>query len=147
MRVFHLALALAFLGIAVADAQVPNDFDAESKLMAMEHIEKVQVPRTKDVKVLDEMLDDGFLCVDVEGGLLNKTNVLAHLRAADSLEFMPNSMAVKLQGDTAIVTGLYWIRRTERGKPFVRRGRFVDTWLYRGGRWVAIASLSTPGGN
>ena len=147
MRVFHLALALAFLGIAVADAQVPNDFDEESKLMAMEHIEKVQVPRTKDVKVLDAMLDDGFLCVDVEGGLLNKTDLLAHLRAADSLEFIPNSMAVELQGDTAIVTGLYWIRGAGRGKPFVRRGRFVDTWLYRGGRWVAIASLSTPSGN
>jgi len=145
MRVFHLALA--FLGIAVADAQIPNDFDAESKLMAMEHIEKVQVPRTRDVKVLDAMLDDGFLCVDVEGGLLNKTDVLAHLRAADSLEFIPNSMAVELQGDTAIVTGLYRIRGAGRGKPFVRRGRFVDTWLYRGGRWVAIASLSTPGGN
>jgi ketosteroid isomerase-like protein len=93
------------------------------------------------------MLEDGFICVDAEGRLLNKTDVLGHLRAADSLEFIQNSMAVRSQGDTAIVTGLYRIRGVERGKPFVRRGRFVDTWLYRGRQWVAIASLSTPDGN
>lgn len=147
MRVFKLVLSLAFVGTIPNAAQLPNDSDAEAKLMAMEHVEKVQAPRTKDVKVLDAMLEDGFICVDAEGRLLNKTDVLGHLRAADSLEFIQNSMAVRSQGDTAIVTGLYRIRGVERGKPFVRRGRFVDTWLYRGRQWVAIASLSTPDGN
>lgn len=147
MRVLNLALALAFLGTMADAVQPPNDSDVESKLMAMEHIVKVQASQTKDVKVLDAMLDDGFQWVDSEGRLLNKTDVLVRLRAVDSLELIPNSMVVKLQGDTAIVTGLYRIKGVQRGQPFVRRGRFVDTWLYKGGRWVVVASLSTPGGN
>ncbi len=147
MRVFKLILALAIFGPVVNHAQLSNDSAAESKLMAMEAIEKIQAPRTKDFRALDAMLDDAFACVDSEGKLLDKTAVLVHLRAADWIEFVPNSMAVKLQGDTAIVTGLYWIRGVQRGKPFVRRERFVDTWLYRSGQWAAIASLSTPAGH
>ncbi|HEX4784813.1 MAG TPA: nuclear transport factor 2 family protein [Candidatus Sulfotelmatobacter sp.] len=144
MRLFYLILAFGIFGAGIAYAQVSNDFGMESKLMAMEQIEKVQAPRTKDFKALDAMLDEAFACVDPEGNLLNKAEVLAHLQTDSSIEFVPNSLAVRIQGNTAIVTGLYWKKVMQHGRPFVRRSRFVDTWLYKGGRWVAIASLSTP---
>lgn len=146
MRVFTLILALTIFGPADR-AQVPRNSDVESKLMAMEQIEKIQAPRTKDFKALDAMLDDTFAGVDSKGNLVGKNEVLAGLQTSDSLELIPNSMAVRVHGDTAIVTGLYRTRGVQRGKPFVQSGRFVDTWLYRGGRWVAISSLSTPGGD
>jgi len=50
---------------------------------------------------------------------------------------------VELHGDTAIITGIFRTTGVERGKPFARRERFVDTWLYRSGQWVSISSLVT----
>lgn len=144
MRVGRWIVGLAVLGPLLAHAQAANASAAESKLMAMEQIEKVQAPRTNDFKALDAMLDDSFVGVDPNGSVLGKTEILANLRTTDSLELVPNSMAVRIQGDAAIVTGLYQTRGVRRGKPFTQRGRFVDTWLYKSGRWVAISSLSTP---
>ena len=146
MRVFALLFAIAFLGTAVDYAQF-SDSHAESKLIALELVAKVQAPRTNDVRVLGDILDDSYMCVDADGRLLNKAAVLANLKATSPIELVADSMAVRSKGDTAIVTGLYWLRGVERGKSFVRRCRFVDTWLYREGRWVAISSLSTPSAN
>jgi hypothetical protein len=144
MRLCDSVLMLAMIGLGMSHAQVSDDSAAESKLMAMEQIEKVQAPRTKDFRALDAILDDAFQGVDSEGNLLEKKDILARLQAADSLELVRNSMAVKIHGYTAIVTGLYRITGGQRGKPFVRTYRFVDTWQRRSGRWVEISSMSTP---
>jgi hypothetical protein len=53
-------------------------------------------------------------------------------------------MTVRLHGDTAIVTGIYRLNGILDGKGIDQRARFVDTWLEKNGKWVAIASLSTP---
>jgi len=31
-----------------------------------------------------------------------------------------------------------------RRNPYVRRERFVDTWIYKGGNWVCVATDSRP---
>jgi len=38
------------------------------------------------------------------------------------------SMTAHMFGGTVIVTGIYVTKGVEKGKPYVRRGRFVDTW-------------------
>jgi Domain of unknown function (DUF4440) len=90
------------------------------------------------------MLDDSFAYVDAEGRLQNKAEVLALIQTATPMKFGVDDMVVRLHGDTAIVTGLYVTKKLQLGDPFVRQGRFVDTWLYKNGHWVAIASLLTP---
>ncbi len=99
---------------------------------------------SKDLKALDAILDEAFVYVDADGRLLTKVEVLADVKAAHGLQVSSASMAVHLHGDTAVVTGIYKITGVERGKPFVRRERFVDTWWYKNGLWVSIASLTTP---
>jgi hypothetical protein len=32
----------------------------------------------------------------------------------------------------------------EGGKSYVRRERFVDTWIYKDGRWTCVATDATP---
>ncbi|HUC29165.1 MAG TPA: nuclear transport factor 2 family protein, partial [Candidatus Acidoferrum sp.] len=60
------------------------------------------------------------------------------------LQYSLEGLTVRLHGNTAVVTGLYTLKGTVRGEPFLQRGRFVDTWLQRDRRWVAVASLATP---
>jgi hypothetical protein len=53
-------------------------------------------------------------------------------------------MVVHLHGDTAVVTGIYQTTGIEHGKPFKHRERFIDTWRYKNGVWMSIASLTMP---
>lgn len=142
MRTLTLVVVLACVGASYG--QVVRDSDSESKIIALERLARVQAYATKDLKTLDTILDTDFVYVDPNGLLLTKSEVLANVKAVDSLQTVTEAMVVRLHGDTAIVTGLYRMEGAERGKPFVRRGRFVDTWLHRDKRWVEIASLWTP---
>lgn len=142
MRTLWLFALLAGAGASAVYAQGNSDADAESKIVAMEHV-WAQAYMAKDPNALARILDDGFVCVSSDGRLLTKAEVLADVKASDTLEVMTQSMAVHLHGDTAIITGIFRTVGLERGKPFTRRERFVDTWLYRNGQWVSISSVIT----
>jgi ketosteroid isomerase-like protein len=94
----------------------------------------MQAWQSKNTKTLDAMCDDAFVYVDSGGRLMTKPEALANVQRVESLQFVAEGMTVKLHGDTAIVTGLCRMKGAERGKPFLRRGRFVDTWLHKDGR-------------
>jgi ketosteroid isomerase-like protein len=143
MRILASVVLLVCLGTSLVYSQ-GSDPGAESKILALERVAKLQAFQAKDLKTLEEMLDAGFVCIDPEGRLRTKSEVLAYIQAVSSLQFQLDAMDVRLHGDTAIVTGLYRMKGVDRGIPFAGQGRFVDTWLYKNGRWVAIAGLSTP---
>lgn len=144
MRVIILSFLLAGLGTLQSFAQMTHDPDIESKIVALENVAKVQTCKAKDIKTLYAILDDDFVEVDQEGRVRTKTGFLAYVQTTDALQYTLNSMIVRLHRDTAIVTGPYTIKGLAGGKPFWQRGRFVDTWLEKNGRWVNIASLLTP---
>ena len=147
MRTLTFVGLLMCLGMAASSAQEIQDPHAESTIMALERIAKLQAYENRDLKTLDAIFDEAFVHVDQEGRLLTKAELMASIQAADSVQYAVEAMVVKMHGDTAIVTGLYQMKGVEHGRAFVRKGRFVDTWLYKKGRWVEIAGLSTPGGN
>ena len=147
MKALTWMMALTCLGPAMAAAQAADDPDVALKLIAIERIGKMQAWQNKDVTALGAVLDDAFVYVDPEGKVLTKAEVLMSIETTDALQFTAEALTVKLHGKTAIITGLYRMKGVEHGKPFVRRGRFVDTWLDRNGQWIAIASLLTPAGN
>jgi len=145
-RALTWIVSLACLGSAAGGAQGADDSDIASKLMAMERVGKMQAWQNKDVQALNSVFDDAFVYVDPQGRELSKPEMLANIRRDDSLQLIAEAMTVHLHGDTAIVTGLYRMKGAIGGKPYVRRGRFVDTWLHKNGQWVAIASLLAPEG-
>jgi len=133
-----------FFGTQAATAQEMSDSEARSKIVALEQVAKLQAWENQDLKMLDELLDANFFYVDPSGKLQTKGQLMAFVQMANSLQFLTDAMVVRLHNDTAIVTGLYQIKGVVRGRPYVSRGRFVDTWLRQEGRWVEIASLATP---
>jgi ketosteroid isomerase-like protein len=143
MRTLTLIVLLVCARTPASYAQGRSDSDVGSKIIALENLWN-QAAEAKDVVALDRILDAAFIYVDPDGKLLTKTEVLADVRASSGIRVVSESMVVLLHGDTAVVTGIYKIRGLERGRPFVRRDRFVDTWRYKNGSWVSIASLATP---
>jgi len=45
------------------------------------------------------------------------------------------------------VSGSFRTKGIERGRPYGRRERFVDTWLYKNERWVSITTMVTFAGD
>jgi len=146
MRMLMLVTLLACVGTSAGYAQGDSASNDASKVVAMEHV-WAQAYVAKDPKALDRMLDPAFVCVNSEGRSLTKAEVLADVKASTATQVLPEPMAVYLHGDTAIVTGTFRTKGIESGKPFVQHERFVDTWLYKNGQWISIASLVTPTGD
>ena len=146
MRTLMVIALLAGVGSSAGYGQEDPDSDAASKIIAMEHV-WAQAYTVKDPRALARMLDDAFVCVASDGKLLTKAEVMADVKASTALQILTESMVVRLHGDTAIVTGTFRTKGVERGKPYARRERFVDTWLYKNGQWVSLTTMVTLTGD
>jgi len=50
-------------------------------------------------------------------------------------------MNINVDGNIAIVTGVYRMKgKDEKGAAYDRKIRYIDTWVKRDGRWMALAS-------
>jgi ketosteroid isomerase-like protein len=142
-----MVLALmACAAVPSSYAQENSDSDVTAEIVAMEQVWN-QAYVLKDTKALEKILDDRFVNVDADGRLITKADMLADLKGSTGLQILTESTEVHAHGDTAIATGIFRIKGVQRGKPFARRARFVDTWLYKNGRWVTIAGVVTPIGD
>ncbi|MGA8271805.1 MAG: nuclear transport factor 2 family protein, partial [Candidatus Sulfotelmatobacter sp.] len=106
-----------------------------------------QAYKFRDKKALNEILQDSMILVNDDGSLQSKTAFLAGVDAAmstDEQQAEPESISVRLFGDVAIATGIFREKGIENGKPYVKRNRFVDTWINKNGSWTCIAASATP---
>jgi ketosteroid isomerase-like protein len=116
----------------------------EGHLLALEtawnHAEQ-----SKDPRALNQLLADTLVYIDYDGTLMNKKEYLASTlnNEVQGEQINNDGMTVHLYGNAAVVTGAYRDKGTEKGKPFLRRGRFTDTWIYDKGAWQCVASQST----
>jgi ketosteroid isomerase-like protein len=138
-----------FLMILVCATLLPAQDDTapgvQSKIIALEKAWN-QAYKLKDTKSLDGLLDNAIMLVNDDGTIQTKAEFLGSVRSASPQEqqVAPESMSVRVFGNAAIVTGVFRAKGVEGGKPYLRRERFVDTWIYKGGKWVCVATDATP---
>lgn len=141
------ALVLTVVGTLTAPVGAQERTEAvKSKIVALEKAWN-QAYRYRDKKALADILDDSMILIDEDGSIQSRSVFLASIDAArptDEQQAEPESISVRLFGDTALASGVFRRRGFANGKPYVKRNRFVDTWLRRGGTWVCIAALATP---
>jgi hypothetical protein len=58
-------------------------------------------------------------------------------------QIVNESMTARAYDSVVVVTGTYREQGTEKGKSYVRRGRFTDTWILQNGGWLCAASQET----
>jgi ketosteroid isomerase-like protein len=143
MKRFWLLLLLC----AVTSPLLAQDDAATvTKIIAMEKAWN-QAFKLRDTKAVDALLDDGIVLVNDDGSLLAKGVFLSSIRdskSSDEEQVTPESISVHVIGGVAIATGVFRAKGTENGKPYVRRNRFVDTWVNRNGAWVCVSASATP---
>ncbi len=99
----------------------------------------------KDTKALDMILAKTLVSIDIDGSVSNKSEFLVSIKAPDyqPSQAVTEESNVQVYGDAAVVVGIFRVKGTEKGKPYVHRERFVDTWIKVNGTWQCVATTST----
>lgn len=100
----------------------------------------------KDKAWFDKNYASDFSSVDaVTGSLANKAQDIAGATSAQlTLEIVETTdMNVRVDGDRAVVTGIFRTKGRDPQGPFDRRMRYTDVWVKRDGRWQAWSSQGT----
>ena len=126
-------------------AQDASDAAIQSKIVALEKAWN-QAYKAGDAKALDELLDNSIILINDDGSVQSKAEFLASVHATNSQEqqVAPESMHVHVFGNVAVASGVMRVKGVENGRAYTRREQFVDTWLFKGGKWVCIATDATP---
>jgi len=138
-----LASSAILLGVVVSGAQQSGNSDDAGRVTALE-IAWNHALEAKDTQALEMLFADSLVAVDADGSISTKSEYLASIRAAD---FQPsqavNEMTkVHMYGDTAIAEGIFRIKGTEKGKPYLHRQRTIDTWVKMNGSWKCVAAVA-----
>jgi ketosteroid isomerase-like protein len=99
----------------------------------------------KDTKALDQLLSSTFVAVESNGAQSNKSEFLAGIKdpSYQPSQAVNEEMNVQVYGNSAVVVGIFRIKGVEKGKPYVRRERFIDTWIKQNNTWQCVASSAT----
>ena len=97
-----------------------------------------------DVKRLEEILADDFMCSNPDGSLFDKAEYLKLMAQPVTISGLgAENVRIRLLGDFAIIHARFNYRSAD-GKQ--RRGRYTDNWARRDGTWVAVSAHVTDEG-
>ncbi len=144
--------AMVALMCVLAETVSAQDVSAQDKEAAARAqvlaLEKAwnQAYKAADIKALDGILDNSLVLVEDDGSLKTKSEFLSSIKKANVNEeqVAPESLTVRVFGNTAIAIGVIAVKETKGGKTVVHRERFIDTWINKNGSWICIATDATP---
>jgi ketosteroid isomerase-like protein len=112
-----------------------------TKIVAMENLWN-RAELDNDAPAVRLLLADDFVMTVAEGTTYNKAQIVASVadKSYRPEVLQSTDLVVHSYGNTAVVTGAYYEKGVDKGKPWERRGRFTDTWMNLNGRWQCIAS-------
>ena len=144
MKILALAILAALL---LSTAPLAQDKSASADEIQIKQLERAwnQAESKQEVQEVSSLLADSLVYTDYDGSFMNKSEymkwVAAPQQKADHL--YDEGLKVQVYGDAAVVTGIYRESGTNKGKPYVIRSRYTDTWIKRNGAWLCVASHST----
>lgn len=139
--VFFAALLIA---AAIAAAGQGNISDEGGRVLALEKAWNLAL-ESKDSKALNMLLANTFIAIDIDGSIETKSEFLASIAAPSyqPSQAVTEQANIQVYGNAAVVVGIFRIKGTENGKPYVHRERFSDTWIKQNQTWQCVASQST----
>ena len=143
MKAKILFAACLCVAAAAISVRGQNSSDEAGRIQALE-LAWNHALEAKDAAALDMLLANSMVSVDIDGSMVNKKEFLASIK---SQEYQPSQAVteqsnVQIYGDAAVVAGIFRIKGTDKGKSYVHRERFVDTWVKINGTWQCVATTS-----
>jgi hypothetical protein len=143
MRALVAFLLLAAVSPGLAQSKAGLDPE-QTRILALENAWN-RAEEQKDAKALDTLLSAEMIYIDYDGTLMNKKQFLESVRAPSlhPQQIVNEAMTAQIYDGVAIVSGVYREKGTAGGKAYLRRGRFIDTWINQNGTWQCVTSQST----
>ena len=116
----------------------------EGRILALENAWN-RAEQSKDVGALNQLLAPTLIYIDFDGSFMTKDQFLASAKSEglSPEQIVNDQMTAHVYGDCAVVSGTYREKGAFKGKPYLRHGRFTDTWVKLNGTWQCVASQST----
>ena len=145
MKTFSIALLALIALSAVLFAQ-------EKSAPSNDEIQITQLERAwnqaearHDAAAVTNIVADTLTYIDFDGSIMNKAEYVKDVTStayqADHL--FDEGLKVVVYGNAAVVTGVYRETGNTKGKNYVHRVRYTDTWIRRAGVWQCVASQNT----
>ena len=115
---------------------------AAEKQLAAAHL-------TMDLALIDALLHPDYIVLQPDGQVETKAQVLASYATANERhwEFAnADQFEVRISGGTAVVTGRWRARGTNRDVSFDYTAKFMSIWIQEEGRWRNLAYQATEVG-
>jgi len=144
MKKTFAILAALFVVAAISASGQSNTSDEGGRVLALETAWGHAI-EAKDTKALDMLLASTFVGVEIDGSMSNKSEFLAGIKAPDyqPSQAVNEEVNVQVYGNAAVVVGIFRVKGMEKGKPYVHRERFTDTWIKQNQTWQCVASQAT----
>jgi len=100
-----------------------------------------------DLNTMNSLLNEDVIVTVEDGKTYSKSGYLTHSvdKNVKVLLAEIGDVRVRVDEDTAVVTGTYHEKGLNKGKPYEYNDRFTDVWKDHGGKWQLIAShFSVP---
>lgn len=137
-------LTLAFL---LSSASFAQDKPASSEEIQIRQLERAwnQAEANQQITEVANLVDDTLVYTDYDGSIMNKSEYLKWVAAPEQKadHLFDEGMTVHVYGNAAVVNGIYRESGTNKGKKYVIRSRYTDTWIRYGSIWRCVASHST----
>jgi ketosteroid isomerase-like protein len=115
---------------------------AESTVLLYLERDWNQAELKRDAAWFERTLADDYTGVDGRTGkATTKAQDIAGIKSTTVDSASLSGVEVRMQGDTAVVTGLTQNKgKDEKGVAFDRKIRFTDVWVKRDGKWQVLSS-------
>ena len=141
-----IALCLMLLGtLPLGNTQDTSEKESEkTRILLLENAWN-EAEKNNDAKAIEGLLAREFIYTDIDGTFMNRAQYLASVNdfSYHPQQIVNEGMKIQMYETAAIVSGMNREKGTDKGKPYLRRGRFTDTWIKENGKWVCAASQET----
>ena len=133
--------------LAVVASAAPHAQDVKSDQQVLTELERAwdAAFHKQDAKFIETLLAEEFIATYGDGTRGDKSKELS--LALDTSQQVDSSrldeFIIKIFGNTAVVWFTQHLVGPVKGKPTEVTYRYVDVWVNRSGRWLAVASQST----
>ena len=99
----------------------------------------------RDMDALDHLMTDEYILTDPLGSVRDKAESLAAIQTSEVLfeSTESDNVTVRINGDTAVVTGRSTFRGRYKGWSMAGRYQYTDVLVKRRGSWKAVGSHIT----
>ena len=143
----YILLIATLLSVVATAVGWAADADTEKELTQLSRrIDDAFVKA--DTAFLADVLADDWMAIESRG-IRDKAALLKALKEGSTkfTEIRTVEVKVRVYGDAAVVTGLYFVQSLSRGRegiPFNDVGSFGRVFVRKGGMWQYVHSQSTP---